>query len=214
MDRSEPMRSRTAWISIAALLAAAGACAQEAMPGQPVATRALAVRVCAPCHGADGNSRRPDVPSLAGQVAAYLDGQLHAFAAQGSERESGIMGAIAVNLSPDEMTRLASHFSHQALRPPTALERPPAGRGEQIWFAGLPGRGVASCASCHGMRGEGLPDLFPRLAGQHAPYLAMQLRRFRDGSRRSDPDAIMRRVAAHLPDPDIDALARYAALLR
>ncbi len=61
------------------------------------------------------------------------------------------------------------------------------------------------------MRGEGLADLFPRLAGQHAAYLADQLRQFRAGTRRSDPDAMMRRVAAHMSDGDIAAVAAYLA---
>jgi len=33
---------------------------------------------------------------------------------------------------------------------------------------------VLACASCHGAHGEGMAT-FPRLAGQHAPYLLKQL---------------------------------------
>ena len=184
------------------------------MPHQPVTTGALVRQVCAACHGLDGNSPRPDVPSLAGQVAAYLEGQLHAFAAQGGQRPNGVMGAIAVNLSADEMKRVAVYFASQALRPRPVINAPHMPDGERIFFAGLPDRFVASCASCHGAHAEGLPDMFPRLAGQHEQYIAEQLRHFRAGSRTSDREAMMRNVAAHLSDHEIDALSTYVARLR
>ena len=73
-----------ALLAFALVAVAMSAGAQDAMPHQPMATAALVREVCAPCHGLDGNSTRSDVPSLAGQVEAYLEGQLHAFAAQAS----------------------------------------------------------------------------------------------------------------------------------
>ncbi len=201
---------------LALLGLAAQARAQDAMPHQPVATAALVTQVCAACHGGDGNSTRPDVPSLAGQVQPYLEGQLHAFAQQGQQRPNGVMGAIAVNLSADEMRRVATYFARQRLRPPApvAASRSELGRGERIFFSGLGGKGVASCASCHGTRGEGMPTLFPQLAGQHERYLAEQLRHFRAGTRTSDPRAMMRSLAAHLSDRDIAAVSTYISRLR
>lgn len=189
--------------------------AQNAMPHQPVATSALVHQVCAPCHSADGNSLRPEVPSLAGQVEAYLEGQLHAFAAQGGQRTNGVMGAIAVNLSADEMKRASNYFARQPLRLAASdgLRRRQRFEGERIYNAGLPARGVASCASCHGTRAQGLQDAFPRLAGQHAPYVAAQLQHFRAGTRTSDPNAMMRKVAAPLSNGDIDAVSAYVAWL-
>ena len=167
---------------------------------------------------ADGNSARPDVPSLAGQVAAYLEGQLHAFAAQGGQRPNGVMGAIAVNLSAEEMKRVASPLCaarplHPSLPSFDAPRRGQRRRGDNL-FLRATGQGVASCASCHGTRGEGLPAMFPRLAGQHERYIAEQLRHFRAGSRTSDPEAMMRNLAAHLSDHEIDALSTYVARLR
>ena len=190
--------------------------AQDAMPPAPRTTGTLVREVCAPCHGVDGNSTRPDVPSLAGQVQPYLQGQLHAFAAQGGQRPNGVMGAIAVHLSADEMKRAAGYFARQPLRTSPVAGEPPRGQAaaRRLFAAGLPKKGVASCASCHGTRGQGLPDLFPRLAGQHANYLAEQLRHFRSGSRTSDPQAVMRRVAGPLSDREIDAVSNYAAQLR
>ncbi len=185
------------------------------MPHQPIATGALVQQVCAACHGIGGNSTRAGVPALAGQVQAYLEGQLHAFAAQGRQRADGVMGAIAVNLNADEMKRVSTYYARQPLRPTSPdVSRKAVRTGEKLFFAGRPAEGVPSCASCHGMRGQGLPDLFPRLAGQHAVYLAEQLRDFRSGRRTSDPRAVMRELAARLSDRDIDSVATFAASLR
>ena len=185
------------------------------MQHPPMVTDTLIRQVCAACHGLDGNSARADVPSLAGQVEAYLEGQLHVFAAQGNQRPNGVMGAIAVNLSADEMKQAAVYFARQTLRPTTFVDASRQARadGQKIFFAGLPDKGVASCASCHSTRGEGLPGMFPRLAGQQESYIAEQLRHFRAGSRTSDPRAMMRNLAAHLSDHEIDAVSTYVARL-
>lgn len=42
------------------------------------------------------------------------------------------------------------------------------------------------CFLCHGMDGEAASALYPRLAGQHAEYIAKQLSDFKTGKRKSD----------------------------
>ena len=42
------------------------------------------------------------------------------------------------------------------------------------------------CFLCHGMEGESASPVFPRLAGQHAEYLARQLGDFKSGKRKSE----------------------------
>ncbi|MEO8974373.1 MAG: c-type cytochrome [Casimicrobiaceae bacterium] len=209
------MRTRHArcFVFAALLGTAITANAQDAMPRQPLATSQLVEQVCAACHGVDGNSANAHIPSLAGQVHAYIERQLHMFAAQGVRRANGVMGAIAVNLNADEMNRVASWYSRRALRPAASGEMPLARLGEKMYFEGAPKKDVASCASCHGVRGEGLPDVFPRLAGQHEGYLAEQLRDFRAGLRTTDPHAMMRNVAVNMSDRDIDAVSQYIANL-
>ena len=46
--------------------------------------------------------------------------------------------------------------------------------GKRLFEQGVPARGIPPCASCHGAHAEGMA-VFPRLAGQHAPYLLKQL---------------------------------------
>jgi cytochrome c553 len=42
------------------------------------------------------------------------------------------------------------------------------------------------CFLCHGMEGESASPVFPRLAGQHADYIAKQLADFKSGKRNSN----------------------------
>ena len=69
---------------------------------------------------------------------------------------------------------------------------------------------VTTCANCHGEQGRSGNPKFPRLAGQHANYLAAQLRTFK-AQGRGDPDAIayMWGMSAPLSDELIDGLAAY-----
>jgi len=63
-----------------------------------------------------------------------------------------------------------------------------------------------SCFLCHGMNGESTSEVFPRLAGQNAEYIAKQLDAFKTGQRKSSAMADM--VAKLTPD-EMMALGRY-----
>jgi len=173
--------------------------------------------VCSACHGADGNSVDPKVPKLAGQSAQYLYEQLLAFKAQGGRRASGVMGAMAVNLSDVEMRNTAAYFAEQLPKPTplgAVVSKKVVARGESIYRQGISSSpAVPACASCHALSGAGLPPEFPRLAGQHAQYLVKQLDEFRSGRRASDPNRLMARVAHKLTDRDIDTVSQYVARL-
>ncbi len=65
-----------------------------------------------------------------------------------------------------------------------------------------------SCFLCHGAQGESTSEIFPRLAGQHAEYVAKQLAAFKSGQRKSTAMADM--VAKLTPD-EMLALGHYYA---
>lgn len=70
---------------------------------------------------------------------------------------------------------------------------------------GDPSRNVVACSTCHGEGAQG-NAIFPRLAGQHAAYVARQLeviqRKFRDSP-------VMHGVIKDLDANDMEALAEY-----
>jgi cytochrome c553 len=198
-----------AWSATTVLaLAALGAHAQGAGGPHP-----LAEQVCSSCHGPHGNSTDPDVPSIAGQVEPYLEKQLAAFKAQ---RRKGVMGGVAMGLSAADARAAARYFAQQPARwnAQQSPIRPVPQRGRAIYVDGIASKQVPACASCHALQGEGLPTEFPRLAGQHAPYLEAQLRAFRADSRLSNPNAMMRAVAAPLTDAEIRAVSNYIEGMR
>jgi cytochrome c553 len=63
-----------------------------------------------------------------------------------------------------------------------------------------------SCFLCHGENGESSSEIFPKLAGQHANYIAKQLENFKAGKRKSTAMADM---ASRLSSEDMTALGHY-----
>jgi cytochrome c553 len=202
----------------AALTAWAFLCQAQA-PAKPEAGKpqGIASQVCAACHAADGNSVAAANPKLAGQFPEYLLKQLGDFKAQAGKkpaRESAVMTGMVANLSEADMKGLATYFSGQKLKPAAAADKELAVAGQKLWRGGNAASGVPACAGCHGPAGAGIPAQYPRLAGQFAEYTAAQLKNFRDGARANDQNGVMRGVAAHLTDREINAVAQYAAGLR
>lgn len=66
----------------------------------------------------------------------------------------------------------------------------------------------AMCAACHGMDGNSAAPNFPKLAGQHADYIAKQLKEFKSGERK---DATMNGMAAALSEQDMADIAAFYA---
>lgn len=167
---------------------------------------------CAACHGNDGNSLNPQWPNLAGQHATYIVRTLKAF--KSGERKNVLMAGQVGALSDQDMEDLAAWFQSQKPVHRTADPELVA-HGERLYRGGDIERGISACIACHGPTGRGnLPAAYPALAGQHATYTATQLKAYADGSRKSDPNQIMRSIASLLNDNDIAAVASYIQGLR
>ena len=79
-----------------------------------------------------------------------------------------------------------------------AAEKVDLARAEEI----VSGR----CFLCHGLEGESASPVFPRLAGQHADYVARQLADFKSGKRKSET---MKPQAETLTPEEMVALGAY-----
>jgi cytochrome c553 len=62
------------------------------------------------------------------------------------------------------------------------------------------------CFICHGLEGESASPVFPRLAGQHAEYIAKQLNDFKLGKRKSEA---MKPQTDELTKADMKALGAF-----
>ena len=67
---------------------------------------------------------------------------------------------------------------------------------------------AATCAACHGADGNSLNPEWPNLAGQHASYIAQQLKLFKDKVREN---ASMAPMVANLSADDMQALGQHFA---
>ena len=186
-------------LAVLALLAAGAAAAQDVEAG-----RAKAQQVCAACHGADGNSPTPEVPSLAGQTWRYLYIQLRDF--KEGRRSNPLMSPMAQPLSREEMIDVANFYAAQPLKPSAfkvddAKARLGKAKAEETL-----------CTMCHlgGFLGQ---NEIPRVAGQNFPYIVAQLKAFKERTRTNDAGN-MTSVARTLSDTDIENLAHYLTGLR
>ena len=64
----------------------------------------------------------------------------------------------------------------------------------------------ALCGSCHGVDGNSLMAMNPKLAGQSARYMVKQLQEFKSGARES---AIMSSMVLSLSDQDMEDIAAW-----
>lgn len=204
--------SKRMLLLISMSLAAGVANAEPLIDGDAKAGAKLS-GTCVACHGADGNSVNPVWPKIAGQSAPYLFEQLQLF--KSGKRANAIMAGQVANLSEQDMRDLAVFYSQQQTKPGVASEDL-VEHGAAIYRGGIPDEDVPACSGCHGPAGLGNPTaLYPALAGQHANYVEIQLKAYRDGQRDTHRQGkIMGGVAKNLTDEDITALSSYVEGLR
>jgi cytochrome c553 len=196
------------------LSAATGvACGQNVTTGGQARTigEDKAINLCSTCHGARGISTSPEFPILAAQREGYLVAQLEAFQAKTREEKAAhdFMWGIAGNLDAAAIKSVAQYFAAQ----PAPLGRPgdPAliAQGRELFEKGVPDRSIPPCASCHGVKAEGIAD-FPRLAGQHAKYVVRQIE-YIQGLVRKAP--VMHGIVKDLNPDEMQAIAAYVQSL-
>jgi cytochrome c553 len=66
--------------------------------------------VCFTCHNANGISRIPGTPHLAGQERSYLESALRAYR-DGQSRQNPTMSAMAKPLTDRDIVNIAAYFS-------------------------------------------------------------------------------------------------------
>ncbi len=186
--------------------AALSAAAQDLAGGTETARRAL--RVCAACHGEGGQSKVAAYPNLAGQQTQYTIQQLKDFRSQtrAESNTQAYMWGVSALLDDETIGSLAEYYAAQKPAPGHAGPPRQLKLGRALFVDGIPSRGVRACAFCHGNGAEGAAG-FPRLAGQHAPYLYAQLRTFSTQLR--PHGVLMKTEVSRMTDAEMRAVAAY-----
>lgn len=189
--------------------------APAAVKPDPAKGQQIASSVCIACHGADGNSVVPANPKLAGQHAEYLIKQLVDYtkpATAKDARVNAVMMGFATTLSADDKRHVAAWYASQKPGTGTSVNKDALALGQRIYRAGIPEKNVPACAGCHLPTGAGMPAQYPRVSGQHAEYSEVQLKAFRDGTRRNS--LMMEQIASRMSDREMKAVADFMAGLR
>jgi cytochrome c553 len=198
-----------------------GFIAVPALAGDAAAGKALTA-ACAACHGADGNSMAPTFPKLAGLGDKYLLKQLEDIkngAAKGGRDVPEMTGQLT-NLSQTDLENIVAYYSSKEMSLSGSKDdKELLELGEKIYRAGNEDIGVPACIGCHSPTGAGnAPAGYPKLGGQHADYIAKQLKDFRAGAEYTDKgrhndgeNRTMRGGVARMSDREIEAVANYIA---
>jgi cytochrome c553 len=160
---------------------------------------------CLACHGENGQSQNPDVPSLGAQQTFYVTVQLLMF--REHMRVADPMNDMAKGLSDDDLRKFAEVINKlSAPHPPDGPVD--AARIEHARALVAQNR----CNICHTASFAG-QDNVPNIADQREDYLVKALRGYKDNSRHGY-DATMAEVMQPVSDDQILDLAYYIARVK
>ena len=159
-------------------------------------------KICGSCHGADGVSSTPGVPSLAGQQKVFLENQLVLI--REGLRGTEVMQKLMHGVPDKEIVAIAAHYSRATPRPAADGKSDPTlvKRAQQL-------SQKQRCGECHLPSYQGQNQV-PRIAGQREEYLFESMRAFRDKPK-PGTDTIMSAAVYGVPDADLKALAHFLA---
>jgi cytochrome c553 len=169
-------------------------------------TKPVATAVCIACHGEDGNSVVPTFPKIAGLQESYIVKQLRDF--RSGSRKNDVMTPVAAALKPEDIGPLAAYYSNQKMKPGKPGDGKAAGFGKMVYLDGNEESGVPACIGCHQSRGVG-HLIYPRIGGQHAEYVAHEMKDFASGDRSNDSGRFMQSIARRMTEEEIQAVAEY-----
>ena len=173
----------------------------------------LALQVCSACHGKTGQAVSDQFPKLAGQHKEYLLIQLGEFKEHRRSTPNAVAFMWSFNqLTSAQMNELAQYYSSQAPMVGEPSKSPLVARGKIIYEQGIPSQNVIACSSCHGSNAVGKNEI-PRLAGQHANYIAEQIHLFKSSTKRPNGVAMMS-LTYSMSEEDIQAVSLYLSSLQ
>jgi cytochrome c553 len=158
--------------------------------------------LCAACHGAQGNSQIPSIPSLAGQPKTFIENQLVLI--REGIRDVPQMKGLLDKVTDEEVITLANYFAAQK-----SVKATTSAVNNTTYLRGQETSKKMLCGTCHLPNYAGQNQI-PRLAGQHEEFLVLSIKQFRDGNS-AGRDTNMTAAVVGVKDGDIADLAHYLA---
>lgn len=165
--------------------------------------------MCSSCHGVFGKAYTRNWPSLAGQRAEYTYKMLKDFqdGKRAQTRKAYMMSYLVAELTEHDMADLSQFYA--SIKLPSLIKQEKNKIATQLVKRGDGSRFIASCASCHGYKGQGSYNDLPALAGQTKEYFIKTMYEFKTNTRHNDIYSRMRLIANRLTDEEIVSLANY-----
>jgi sulfide dehydrogenase cytochrome subunit len=164
---------------------------------------------CAGCHGVDGSSAGPAMPTIAGQPAEYTKSALLGF--KSGERSATIMDRIAKGYTDEQINTIAEFYAKKTWK--NAVSNPNSKMATPV-DAALAAKGAktaAKCGKCHEDNGRSTAEDTPRLAGQWVDYLKIKLTDYKNTELKNPQPKKMAKQIEKLSDADLDAIAHFYA---
>jgi len=166
-------------------------------------TAAMLSNACAGCHGTNGGSAGPTMPSLASQSKAAIVDAMKKF--RSGERPSTVMGRLAKGYTDAEIDAMGEFFSKQKFHATVqVVDAAKVKKGADLQ--------EANCSRCHLDDGKDGKDDTPVMASQWLPYLKMQMELY-DSGKRKMPEKMAEKVKP-LSKEDLDALMHFYASVK
>lgn len=129
---------------------------------------------CEGCHGTNGNSYGPAIPSIAGMSEDYLTEAMEDY--RTGDTKSTIMARIIKGYTEEEVETIARYYAAQSYQPARqSTNTSMAKKGKQLHNT--------YCEKCHADGGTNVDDDSGLLAGQWMPYLQYSLDDYLKGDR-------------------------------
>lgn len=155
---------------------------------------------CNNCHGVNGVSVGPTMPSIGGLPEAYLANVMLEW--KNGTRFSATMGRLLKGYSDVQIADLAAYFAKKPWVPQAQKTDDARVR--------LGAQSLRRCAVCHGDDGVSHDDGTPHLNGQWSGYLYLEALKYHDDAA-AMPNQQMRRAVQRLNDDELRAVSDYYA---
>ena len=141
---------------------------------------------CAGCHGLDGNSPNPNIPSLAGQPVEYLFTATLDY--RDGLRKNSLMREEVRQLSNQKIRDIALYFATQKADISLFYKAEDSNHFDPV---GDGGRIASACDGCHGINGNSTTKGIPSLTGLHLDYLTQATAAYLNGERDNERMRVM-----------------------